>query len=366
MLFLSSLAVLSAAEPRAPVDTPLGVPDGFSAIAIDSIGSGRYCVSGFVYDDAGPSESAYVLLLDANSRQVIWRTLVPHDRGSVSSSATRCLSDDHAYYVITQENTNSSESLNQTRVVINKISDNGNLLRQKPIEAGFDEWAFLLDVQPDAISVGGGTSATLNRGGQFGTFVEQFDTNLVRTKTIRLDSGAFWTASNARLNGESLLVAGQFLPNTASLPGRTVFPASKIDLANRKYVWSSYASPPDTQQAHTIFAEEDTTYTVALTATRLSVLMLDHTGKTVSSFSVKKPLCGINALTVDGRTLKVLGSSCEKESSSVIAVVDMIDKTVVVLRKLDANVSASQFDGQSWVGIVTTKTHGQVFRRGAV
>jgi hypothetical protein len=130
-------------------------------------------------------------------------------------------------------------------------------------------------------------------------------------------------------------------------------------------MWSNYASPTDTQQATSIFAPDGSTYTVALTATNLAVSVVDRMGKTANSFSVKKPLCGIDALTLDGHVIKAIGASCKKESSLVIASIDLAGKTAVIVRQFDTDISAPQFDGQSWVGIVTTAANGKVFRRSA-
>lgn len=364
--FLASGATTGAiAQPTAALDIPLGAPHGFSASNISPVGNGRYCVSGFVYDDAGPSESAYVLLVDADRRQVVWRTPIPHARDRVSNTATRCLSDGNAYYVVTQEHTNSSESLNQTRVVINEISDKGALLKQQAVKAGFDEWSYFLDVQPNSISVGGGTSATLDRQGNFSTFVAQFDANLNPTKTVKLENGAFWTGSKARLDGESLLVSGEFMPNKgASAGGHDAFASAKIDLGKSRYIWASYALPNDTQQANAIFTSDGTTYTAGLTATDLAVAVVDHTGKTVNTFAVKKPLCGLDAMTLNGQVMKAIGSAC-KGDSAVMVDIDLAGKTASAARQLDANVAAPQFDGQSWVGVVATKVNGKVFRRNA-
>lgn len=200
---------------------------------------------------------------------------------------------------------------------------------------------------------------TLGRGGKFATFVAQFDAGLIQTKTVKLDSGAFWTGSNAKLDGQHLLVAGQFLPNAGSSAGREAFAASKVDLGSSKYTWSNYACPADTQQAASIFAPDGSTYTASLTATNLAISVVDRMGKTVDSFSVRKPLCGIEALALDNHVLKAIGTSCKQESSSVIAAIDLADKTAVVVRQLDVDVSAPQFDGQSWVGIVATKDKRQ-------
>lgn len=346
------------------MDIPLATPDGFSALSIESVGNGKYCVSGSVYDDAGPSESAMVLLVDSTKRQVIWKTRIPYVQDYVGNSATNCKSDGSAYYVLSKERTNSSEALNQTRITLNKLSTNGKLLRQQPIEVGFDEWPYLLDVRLDTIYIAGGTSATLNRGGKFATFVVQFNSGLAQTKSAKLDSGAFWTGSIAKLNGQHLLVSGQFLPNTNSSSGHEGLATSTIDLGTSKYLWSSYVAPVDTRQAMSVFASDNTTYTAALTATDLAVSVVDHAGETVNRFTMKKPLCSIKALTLDAGVLKIFGSSCKGQSSSAIATINLGTKTALA-HQLESDVSAPLFDGQSWVGIVNTQAYGEVFRRGA-
>lgn len=366
LFFLIGFGGASAcAETATQIDVPLHAPDGFSATKINAIGNDRYCVSGYIYNDEGPSESAFVLLLNANSRQVVWQTSIPYGRDYVGNAAARCISDGNVYYVITEENTNSAESLNQTRLYINKISDKGKLLQRQPIEAGFDEWSYLLDVRPGVISVGGGTSATLNRKGKFSTFLIQFNADLVRMKTVKLDSGAFWVGSNAKLDDEHLLVAGQFLPNTASNTAHDAFAVSKIDMGKSKYVWSNYVPPTDTQQATSIFASDGRIYTAALTATNLAVSIVDRTGKTEKSFLVKKPLCGIQALTLAGNSLRAIGASCKRESSSAIVDIDLTGETTTVAHDFDNDISAPEFDDSVWVGIVNTKTTGKVFRRSA-
>jgi hypothetical protein len=68
-------AMLSAIA-QAPLDIALGAPAGFIASDIHAGGDGRYCISGSVVDDTGPSESAYVLLVDTTHRQVLWRASI--------------------------------------------------------------------------------------------------------------------------------------------------------------------------------------------------------------------------------------------------------------------------------------------------
>jgi hypothetical protein len=358
-----TLADAAQAAASATVDIPLGTPDGFTATSIASVGNGKFCVSGSVYDDAGPSELALVLLVDSTRRQVLWQTRIPYAHDYVGNTATNCASDGRAYYVLSQESTNSSEELNQTRITINKLSIDGHLQRQKTIEAGFDEWAYLLDVRPDTVSIAGGTSETLNRGGKFATFIAQFNPDLTQTKTVNLDSGAFWTDSSTKLDDRHLFVSGQFLTNTNS-SGHDAFAVSKIDLSTRKYLWSSYAVPADTRQAMSVFSPDGTSYTAALTPTNLTVSVASSTGTTVNSVSMKKPICSIAALALDGNVLKAIGSVCKGSSSSAIATIDLGTRTALV-HQLDGEVSAPLFDDQSWVGVVSTTAHGKVLRRSA-
>jgi hypothetical protein len=365
LLYLLSNFVLAAASggTAVPIDIPLGVREGFSATAIAPIGSGRYCVTGSVYEDAGPSDSALVLLVDVNSRQVVWRTRLPYGHDYVGNTATRCMGDGNAFYVITQERTNNSEALNQTRIVVNKISSKGKLLKQEPVKAGFDEWVYFLDVQPDAISIAGGTSATLDRGGKFGTFITKLDSNLVQTKIVKLDTGAFWTGTSARLDGQHLMVSGSFLPNKTSSSGDEAFAVSKIDLRSGTYIWSNYASPANTQEAASAFGPDGVIYVAALAGANLSVSVVDRGGKTVNGFSVKKPFCSIGALALEGRGLAAIGSSCSGGSSSVIVAIDLAGKTARVVNQLDNDMSVPIFDGHSLVGIVSTTAAGKVLRR---
>ena len=356
--------VVKAASP-ALIDVPLDAPEGFSAVAIDFVGNGQYCVIGSVYDDANQGELAIVFLVDTAKRQVLWRTSIPYAHDYVGNGATNCIGDGGAYYVLTQDYTNSSEAFNQTRITINKLSIEGKLLGQRPIEAGFDEWSYLLTARKNVISVVGGTSATLNRGGEFATFIAQFNSDLVQAKTVKLDNGAFWVGSNAKLDGRHLLVSGQFLANVNSSSGHAGLALSKIDIGTNKYLWSTYAAPANTRQAISFFSSENTTYTVALTQTNLAVVSIDSAGKIVHTFSTKKPLCSIAALTLDGPVLKAIGSACGGQSFSVITMIDL-DARTTTTHQLGSEISAPLFDVQSWVGIVNTKAHGEVFRRSAL
>ncbi|VWC88090.1 hypothetical protein [Burkholderia contaminans] len=346
------------------IELPLGAPEGFSADAINSLGNDRYCISGHIYDDAGPSRSAMVVLVDAGSRRVEWRTAIQHGPDHVSSSAVACGSDGHSIYAVTEEHTQASESLNQTSIVVNRLSITGKLEKRQPIHAGFDEWFYMLDVGPAGINIAGGTSATLQRGGPFGTFVAHLDADLGQPTLTQLSSGAFWTDTSARLDGRHLLVAGKFLPNVGA--GHDGYAVSHIDLDSKRYVRSAYPLPGNVTSASALVSSDGGVYDVGVTpAGVLTVVTVDPAGKTTSSFSTANgTLCSIDAVARSNRTVSVIGDAC-KGNRTVLLSVDPDSHAVSILHTFGSEMDAIGFDGSSWVGVTKNKGRGAVLQRGA-
>ncbi|WP_322093485.1 hypothetical protein [Paraburkholderia bannensis] len=356
-------ALMNLSAVAAPTfDIPLKAAEGFSAASIQPVGNGRYCISGNVYDDAGPSTSARVLLVDTTNKRTLWSTAIAHGRDYADSSAVACAAMGDAFYVVSQEQTGGAESQNQTRVVISRLSAQGKVERQQTIEAGFDEWFYGLDAGPAGVTVIGGTSATVARGGPFGTFAARFDAALAPGKLTKLANGAFWTETAARLADTQLYVSGQFMSNPGA--GRDAYASAKIDLGSGKYVWSTYPLPDDTNSALSWFAPDGTTYTAALTPTKLAVVALDRQGKTTSSFAVQKTLCTLKAVTLDGQTLRVAGTTCSSESPGAIVSVDMRTHSASAPRVFDGRLRTLSLDGGNWLGVAKAGEQGLSLQRG--
>ncbi|ATF90085.1 hypothetical protein [Burkholderia gladioli] len=342
------------------LNLPLGTPDGFSASSIRDVGQGRYCISGRVYDDAGPSNTAMAVLVDARHRTVLWKTSIPHPRDYVGNSAVACAASGDAYYVVTQQDTQASEAQKQTRVVVSRISSAGRIEQQQTIEAGFDEWFYGLDVSAAGVAVAGGTSATAQRNGPFGTFVARFDPNLGAPKLGKLDSGAFWVGSSARIDAQHLLVAGQFMPNAGA--GRDAIAASRIDLGSGKYQWSAYPLPDNTRSARAWLSPEGGVAVVGLTPTEIAVATLDRNGKPGVSFAGKKTLCTIEAVSMAGSTLQAIGRACDGAGNTSLVSIDLNARTLGAPRSLGGKLEAAGFDGGGWVGV--SQGHGAALQRG--
>ncbi|RKP45227.1 hypothetical protein D7S89_20580 [Trinickia fusca] len=349
------------------VEIPLGVPEGFTPVFIDPVGSGRYCVSGEVLDDMAATTTAYVAVVDADKRQVVWKSSIPFAHDHAGSEALRCVSDSNhsAYFVLTKEDTNSSESLDQGKLFLQKFSADGKLLKQQRVGVGFDEWAYLLDVTPAGVAVAGGISDTLQRGGKFSTFVARFDQDLSkRTDFAKLPTGAYWIDSEARLDGAYLLVGGQFLANGAVSPADKPYAVSKIDIGNSRYIRSTHLYPTDVDSATPAIEADGSAFYAALTSSELLVSAVDAAGHVTQHFSLKKPLCEIKALGVQGQTLSVFGKTCDKAAVDAIATIDLEQKTVGGIQRVSGDVREVRFEGNAWVGVaVDERAQHATFRR---
>uniref|UniRef100_UPI00197FE341 hypothetical protein n=1 Tax=Burkholderia sp. Ac-20379 TaxID=2703900 RepID=UPI00197FE341 len=346
-------AGMGQAAGAAQADIPLGTPDGFMAIGVSAVGGNRYCVSGSVFDDTGPSNAAMVVLVDAARRAVLWKVSIPYGKDYVGNQAVACAAAGNGYAAVTQDSTNSVESENQTRVTLSRISAAGKLERHETIEAGYDEWFYGLDAGPAGLAVVGGTSGSAQRGGPFGTFVARFGADFAPAGLSTLASGAFWLDSAARFDGAHLIVSGQFMPNKGA--GRDAFAASKIDPRSGKYVWSTYALPGDTQSARAWVAADGGVVTAGLTPNALAVAVLDRNGKLVRNFSLKKPLCSLRAVAVDGSRLDLIGNACGGDEPTVRVPVDLDAKTAGPAQPLGGKLRAVGVDGKGWVGVATVK-----------
>lgn len=362
---LGAMLVHVTAASAQTVDIPLGTPEGFSVSAVTPAGNGRYCISGRVYDDSGPSWSGMAVMVDANSRRVLWRTPIPFTHGYAGNSALACGAAGQSVYVVSVENTQSSESLNQKSVVLNRLSAAGKLEKQQTIRAGFDEWFYLFDVNPAGITVAGSTSEKSAQGGPFGNYIAQFNTDLTQTGMKQLPSGAFGANSTASFDGKHLLVAGQFLPNPGA--GHDGYAVSKIDFDKSRYLWSTYTLPSVTLATSALVTQDGNVVAVASAPTGvLTITMLDRLGKIASTFTAKSAeFCKLKAASLDGHTLKLFGDACKGDNATQLLSVDLTLHTVSTAHAFKSQLQASAIDAGNWIGVTKSHGHGPAFQRGS-
>ncbi|NIE62797.1 hypothetical protein [Burkholderia sp. Ax-1719] len=344
----------------------LGTPEGFSANRIDALGDGRYCISGSLFDDTGPTWTAMVVMVDTRARRVLWRAPVPYPHDDVGNTAAACGSDGHSIYAVTVESTQSSEALKQHFVVVNRFSAAGKLEKQQRIPAGFDNWFYSLAVSASDVAVAGSTSGSTQMDGPFGSFVARFKPDLTPAGVTQLASGAFDSDSAASFDGDLLRVTGEFFPNKGE--GHKGYAVSKVDYARKRYLWSTYVPVDLRSTKGALSATDGNTYLVASASSgALSVTTVDRVGKISSTFAVKaEPFCKLNVAAVDGGALKVFADVCKGEkTSSQLLSIDLSAHTVVTAQPFKAQLQAPGFDGGNWFGVVEAEGHGPVFVSGS-
>lgn len=368
----SSVACAGALAAGSPASAGIALeaPEGFIPVAIDSVGADRFCVSGQILDDTSGATRAYVVLVDSAARKVVWKSSVPFAKGHAGSEALHCVrgADDSTYFVLTKENTNSSEALNQGKLFLQKYSADGKLLKQQRLAAGFDEWAYLLDANRNGVTVAGGTNDAMQRGGKFSTFVSTYDADLSQRQAFaNLPTGAYWVDADARYDGKHLVVGGQFMGNAPSA-GDKPYAASKIDVGASRYIWSAHLYPLNVDSAVPLVNDDGSVDYAALTASELQVAVVDPAGRVVQSAAVRKPLCEITAIGMQGQTVSVLGKTCEsstdKPAKSAIVDIDLARKSVGPVQRLNDEVRAARFDNGQWVAVlIDGTTHHASLRR---
>ncbi|MBB5447156.1 MULTISPECIES: hypothetical protein [unclassified Paraburkholderia] len=297
----------------------------------------------------------------------MWKISLPFQRPYVGNYALYCARGRDGYFVLTQEQTHTEASLNQTKVFLNKLGQDGKLLRRQSINAGFDEWSYLLGVNGDAIAVAGGISDEPDRKGVLGTYVAKFNGQLERTDLVVMRSGAFWTDANAAISVGRLRVAGQFYPNTDDKSGgQNAFAVSEIDFARKRYVFSTYFVQPDGRAHATAFGPDGSAYFVATTPTRLFVAVVSPVGKLTQHFATEKVVCDLTSIGVRGSTIDVIGATCDKPRVSTLASIDVPTQRAVLTRRIAGSISAARVDQKTWAAVVDTGDRGIVLRRDAL
>jgi hypothetical protein len=356
-LFVILIAGHALAAPALSTDIALDVPKAFTASSIRAVGAGLYCVAGFVYHDEVPNASALVLLVDTNEGRVVWKAAIPFAKEHYENTATNCLREGEAYYVLTEEHTSSRPDQNQTELVLNKLSDTGKLLATRQLDVGFDVWANRFQAGEQGVSiVGGASSDSLSRGGKRSLFLARFDDDLSRKQLIVLPTGAFWAAS-AKLDGQSLLIAGEFLPNAgAGAAAHEGCAVSKVDLGKARYVWSTYVYPLDVQAQHALFLPDGGTAYVGMKKDHLVISMIDRAGRVTRRWSAPRSICTVDALGLKGPALQVVGTSCADRHATLLLDVDSTTGDIASSRQIGSDIAAVSFDedsiavvsGESW------------------
>ncbi|WP_206951991.1 hypothetical protein [Trinickia acidisoli] len=361
-----ALAGRNAFAAQAPsADIPLNVPAAFTASAITAVGGGLYCLAGAVYHDDVPNESAMVVLVDTHERRVVWKTDIPYAKDHFDNTALKCVRSGPFFYALTEERTDSVADQSQSEVVLSKISPTGKLLKARRVDVGFDVWSNLLEAGPEGLSlVGGASTDSIDHGGKRSLFLARFDQDLARQQRVVLPTGAFWLGTHAKLEGQSLLIAGQFLSNAGTTAAaHEGYAVSKVDFGKARYVWSTLVYPLATQSEDAVFLPDGSIADIGLSDDHLLVSVVDASGRVVQRFSEPKAICSVDALGAKDSILQAVGKACGSEHGTLMLDIDLAGGHVVSSRQVGDDTTASLFDGDALVSVAAPARGGKVLRR---
>lgn len=344
----------------------LDVPAEFTASSITPAGNGLYCVSGDVYHDDVPNNSAMIVLVDAYARRVLWKTDIPYAKNHYENSGIRCIRDGEFYYALTEERTDSFEAQSHTQLVVSKLSSNGKLLKSQRVDIDRDVWSNLFEAGPDGLSIVGGASTdSVDRGGKRSLFWARFDRDLSRKQLVVLPTGAFWNGAYAKLDGASLIISGEFLPNAGTSPtAHEGFAVSKVDLGRARYVWSTFVYPLDIQAQRAVSLPDGSIAYAGVSGDRLSISVIDASGRVARRMPVQKTVCSVDALGVKAATLQVVGTRCGKPQSTLLLDIDPTTGAIVASRDIGAGATAVSFDSDAvWMVVAKPDSDRKIFSR---
>ena len=372
-VFLSAFVALIAANAgyafaasTPPAEFVVDVPEEFFAASIASVGDGRYCVSGYIFHDDVPNNSAMVVLVDAHARRVLWKTDIPYAKDHYENSSVDCVRSGEFYYVLTQERTDSLEAQSDTLLVMSKISSAGKLLKSQRVDVGRDVWPNLFQAGPEGLSlVGGASTDSIDRGGKRSLFVAHFDRDLSRTQLVVLPTGAFWDPSYAKLDGTSLTIAGGFLPNEhAKGAANEGYAVSKIDLSRARYVWSTFVAPPNRQAQGAVSLPDGSMAYVGVGDDRLLLSVIDASGHVARRLSAPRTICSVDALGVKDGKVQIVGTRCGETHSMLLLDIDPTSGTVLASRDIGDGAGAVSFDDDAvWMFVGKPGSDRKLFRR---
>lgn len=369
-LFLSLSLIAScgfaASASQSSADIVLDVPAEFTASSITAAGEGLYCISGDVYHDEVPNHSAMMLLVDTRARRVLWKTDIPYAKNHFENAGMKCIRHGDFYYALTEERTDSSAAQSHTQLIVSKISSTGKLLKAQRIDIGADVWENLFEEGPDGLSIVGGTSTdAVDRDGKRSLFLVRLDQDLARKQTVVLPTGAFWTGSYAKLDGASLLISGQFLANPgASASVHEGYAVSRIDLGKMRYVWSTFVYPTNIGAQGAVSLPDGGIADVGMSGDRLSISLIDASGRVARRVSMKSAICSVDALSVKAALLQIVGTGCGDKHAALLLDIDPAAGAIVASRDLGDGATGASFDGDAlWTVVAQSNGERQVLRR---
>ncbi len=277
----------------------------------------RACLLGSRFDPDTGQGSGELVLLDLKRDAVRWHVRISPPEDFVSLQPEQCAIDGENVYLLANVNTQSQQSMNQTLVYLYQFSADGKQLGFKNlIEQGRDQYGYALGLSANGVQVAGYIKDVEKDVDQYSLFTVAVDRQLKAGKPNVRKTGAFASGAKARLVGDNLYIAGQFLPaKLAQNDWVDDFANSRL-LVNGGYAWSMRPFKKAPRDVAMGVSQQGALYSLAYGDAGSTLAVTSAEGKQLSLASYPSKYCESSSISEYGNAVLALRKPCSGKSKA--------------------------------------------------
>jgi hypothetical protein len=312
---LAGLAVSNAMAISLPLNSKKFAPI-YVGLTSDNA---RACLAGVRLDSESGQGSGELLLLDLKRDSVIGQAHIPAPEDYVSLEPVQCALDGDNVYLLANVNTQAARSLNQGLVYLYQFNLQGKLLGKKELALpGRSSYGQALGVSANGLQVAGYSKDEDDTNEYYSSFTLAVDPRLKEGKLNVRKTGAFYSGAEARFVGDSLHIAGNFLPaKLAKNEGADDYANSRL-LANGGYAWSVRPFKQQSRKIDAGISSRGVTYSLAYADAGSTLAVISPEGKQVSQTSFPSKYCTTNSISEYGAGVLALREPCGKQQKGAV------------------------------------------------
>lgn len=330
---LTLLGAHAAAVHAAP---PAGIPlplNGTSFHTYDmafSADGERVCVTGSDIDDMGASVPVLVLV-DRERGSAAWRKPIALPDVVATAYPVKCLVGAERVVLLTNAATGFTQPGSSASVYVYAFDLRGNPIASTRLAVpGQNQYGYTLAETPDRLTVAGYTMDADDKNERYATFTLHLDQRLQpRGAPLQRRNGAFAWPFGARLEGDSLYIAGTFFPATAPAGAAGAIMASRMK-ANGGYVWSTPATHVADVDVRFVVAPDGTTHALSIGPDNLTLTTIGPDGKAHPPSFQPGTYCSVASIAPYGDGVAAVVKPCKGKHNRLVTLSLRPDKGTIV------------------------------------
>lgn len=311
--------------PARAAPVALTKPGGDTVVTqLSETGDGKLCVVGVtVGARASDPERGVVVLFDVAANRTIWeRTVEPPD-GARRLAFQACHADGKSVLLAADVVPAGPLATKEMAVYAYRFDDGGRLVASKEIDTGaLRSTVYAIDADAGGVTLAGAARDGAAKTASNAMFFARLDPGLQGASVTRLPTGAYEQGAAARLAGNTLYVAGNFLPAVQPEGAKTDdYAASKIVAGKYRF-----SERPIKLKSNGVRAAISPANDIVLLGndgktTQLAVIGAD--GKSREGVQVRGSFCWTDGISADAATVYAVRTECsDPETPAVLTAID--------------------------------------------